>query len=211
MSRPSLSHPSTDAEPRLDTDQPESHFLPMPRTIPTRKPMERPNTNTYWVEAGRILAGEYPRDLDEETSRAKLRAYLDAGVTFFLDLTEEGELSPYRELLDEACGGRAVVHRRMPIPDLGVPPSAAAMAEILDGIDGALDEGHTVYVHCWGGVGRTGTVVGCYLVRRGMSGEEALATIAWHWTTMQKRHRRRRSPETDEQCEWVRQWAEPGR
>jgi len=31
-----------------------------------------------------------------------------------------------------------------------------------------------VYVHCLGGIGRTGTVVGCYLVRHGLPGEEAL-------------------------------------
>jgi hypothetical protein len=179
--------------------------------------MDRPNPNTYWVEPGRLLAGEYPRNLDDESSREKLRAYLDAGVTFFLDLTEEGELSPYRHLLEEEAGGRDVedggpnvVHCRMPIRDLSVPPSPEHMTEILDRVDRALDEGHTVYVHCWGGVGRTGTVVGCYLVRRGMSGEEALAAISCLWETMQKRHRRRRSPETDEQCEWVRAWAGPG-
>ena len=170
---------------------------------------DRPNANTYWVEPGRLLAGEYPRNADEETSAEKLRAYLDAGVTFFLDLTEEGELTPYREALERMAGAGAV-HCRMPIPDLCVPPSRAHMAEILDRIDGALAEGHVVYVHCWGGVGRTGTVVGCYLVRRGMTGDEALATVASRWTTMQKRYRRRRSPETDEQCEWVRRWAEPG-
>jgi protein-tyrosine phosphatase len=171
----------------------------------------RPNANTYWVEPGRLLAGEYPRNMDEASSRAKLRAYLEAGVTFFLDLTEEGELTPYDDLLKRGADGRGVVHCRMSIPDLCVPPSQAHMAEILDRVDGALAEGHVVYVHCWGGVGRTGTVVGCYLVRRGMSGEEALATIASHWSTMQKRHRRRRSPETDEQCEWVRNWAERDR
>lgn len=35
-----------------------------------------------------------------------------------------------------------------------------------------------VYVHCWGGIGRTGTVVGCLLVDAGMSGEAAVARIA---------------------------------
>ena len=41
------------------------------------------------------------------------------------------------------------------------------------------DEGlEPVYVHCWGGIGRTGTVVGCWLVRHGMTGDEALAEFA---------------------------------
>ena len=41
------------------------------------------------------------------------------------------------------------------------------MVEILDAIDDDLAGGHNVYVHCWGGVGRTGTVVGCWLIRHG--------------------------------------------
>jgi len=43
---------------------------------------------------------------------------------------------------------------------------------------GCWRDGHTVYVHCQGGMGRTGTVVGCYLVRHGMGGEDALEEIA---------------------------------
>ena len=39
------------------------------------------------------------------------------------------------------------------------------MLAVLDAIDIALCEGHGVYIHCWGGVGRTGTVVGCWLKR----------------------------------------------
>jgi len=36
------------------------------------------------------------------------------------------------------------------------------MHEILDTIDAALSAKRIVYVHCWGGVGRTGTVIGCH-------------------------------------------------
>ena len=32
-------------------------------------------------------------------------------------------------------------------------------------------------MHCLGGLGRTGTVVGCFLVRHGLSGAQALETI----------------------------------
>ncbi|MCG8352317.1 MAG: hypothetical protein MI924_31515, partial [Chloroflexales bacterium] len=33
-------------------------------------------------------------------------------------------------------------------------------------------------IHCWGRIGRTGTVVGCYLACHGMSGEAAIQEIA---------------------------------
>ena len=52
------------------------------------------------------------------------------------------------------------------------------MRAILDLIESAIDAGAPVYVHCWGGIGRTGTVVCCWLVERGLSGEQALVEIA---------------------------------
>ena len=71
------------------------------------------------------------------------------------------------------------------------------MSDILDAIDAALRDGKTVYVHCWGGVGRTGTVIGCWLVRHGKTGDEALSQIAeWWWRGVQKVRRQPRSPET---------------
>jgi ADP-ribosyl-[dinitrogen reductase] hydrolase len=63
-------------------------------------------------------------------------------------------------------------------------------------------------VHCWGGVGRTGTVVGCHLVRSGLSGDEALARVATLFKSMEKSSRRHRSPETDEQEAYVCSWRE---
>ena len=87
-------------------------------------------------------------------------------------------------------------------------PTQEEMAGILDTIDAALDAGHTVYVHCYGGIGRTGTVIGCYLVRHGMSGEEALEEIAGlrqgtpdGW---------KRSPETEPQRQMVQNWLVEG-
>ena len=104
--------------------------------------------------------------------------------------------------------GIAAEYRRLTIPDMGVPPRAR-MTEILDAIDAACAAGHTVYVHCWGGVGRTGTVVGCHLVRRGRSGEDALSHVSSLFATMSSAKRRRHregSPQTDEQREFVREW-----
>ena len=142
---------------------------------------ERPIPDSYWVQPGRLLAGEYPRNKDDASSRVKLRHLLEAGITSFFDLTEEGEhgLKPYLPLLQEVSTDlcRVVDHRRYPIPDGGTPTSAD-MRRVLDELDAVLGEGQTVYVHCFGGIGRTGTVVGCYMVRQGMTGDAALERIA---------------------------------
>jgi protein-tyrosine phosphatase len=161
-----------------------------------------PIPDSYWVVPGRLLAGEYPGALLEVKARAKVQLMLAAGITLFLDLTEEGELEPYAHFLGDPAQ-QSAKHCRVAIRDLGVP-TRATMSHILATIDHAIESGEVVYVHCWGGVGRTGTVVGCYLVRHGMSGSDALEHI---------KHLRdgtpdgwKRSPETDAQQRMVLNW-----
>lgn len=162
----------------------------------------RPLPNSYWVFPGRFLAGGYPGDWDEETSRRNMRRLLEAGVSFFLDLTKEGEGESYLPLAREEAGERPIEYRRMPIGDFDVP-GAGQMVHILDTIDAALADGRTIYLHCLGGSGRTGTVVGCYLVRHGMPGAEALAEIA---RLRQEMASPRPSPETAAQRRFVLEW-----
>src|SRR5262249_51568757 len=169
-----------------------------------------PIPDSYWLIPGRLLAGEYPGAHDEAEARQKLRAFLDAGVTHFLDLTEEEEgLRPYLPLLSEEAEKieRAVSHRRFAIRDVGIP-SVELMSEIQQFIETALEEGHVLYVHCWGGIGRTGTVAGCYLVEQGLNGEDALAEIERLRQATPDRYRK--SPETGAQVSFVKCWRQFG-
>ena len=179
----------------------------------TRNGMPRtrgPLPNSYQLLDGRLIAGEYPGDRNAKVAREKLGALLEAGVTCFVDLTEPHELRPYDGILAEEAAARGVRarHVRLSIVDISVPRAPEQMRAILDAIDAGLKGGGKVYVHCWGGVGRTGTVVGCHLVRSGMTGDEALARVAELFRAMEKYPRRRRSPETDEQDAYVRSWKE---
>ena len=131
----------------------------------------------YWVE-GQLLAGEYPRNKDDEAaSRAKLAALTEAGVNTFIDLTQEGELSPYAQWLD----AESQTYDRFPIWDVDIPDTSETTTTILDTIDAAIAKGDVVYLHCWGGVGRTGTIVGCWLARHGHPGPAALERLAELW------------------------------
>ena len=175
-------------------------------SVTVLQPLNPPIPDAYWVVPGQLLAGEYPGAKDAAAARRKLRLFLDAEFTFFLDLTEEGEpLAPYAPALLEEAAARhlAVEHCRMPIPDLGTP-QPAEVTRILDTIDAAIAAGRRVYVHCWGGIGRTGTIVGCYLVRHGQTGDQALAEIARRRQGTPDDYRV--APETHDQRERVRNW-----
>lgn len=85
------------------------------------------------------------------------------------------------------------------------------MLEILDTIDNALKHNRKVYVHCWGGIGRTGIVVGCYLVHSGETPKHAVAEVDKLFHTRPKNIYFTRAPETDEQVQFILDWHEPPR
>ncbi len=179
----------------------------MSARLPPIPPVPLPNT--YWVLPGRFLAGEYPARGSDFENRRRLTALLLAGIETFVNLTWPGELPPYDNLLNEEALllEKTVTCLRFPIPDFDTP-TADRMRATLDALDAALANGHHIYLHCWGGVGRTGTVVGCYLVRHGLSGEQALRQLAEWWQTVPKRSLHPRSPETEAQRQFVLTWHE---
>jgi len=160
--------------------------------------LARPHGNCYWVVPDRLLAGEYPH--------AHLAALQAAGLTDFIDLTAETEgLPPYRERLQTDRRWQ-----RFGITDYGVP-SPDRMRTILSAIQRVLSEPERrLYLHCHGGAGRTGTVVGCLLVESGLAPQEALALLARKWQAVAKRDRVPESPETDEQRAFVAGWRRIG-
>lgn len=168
---------------------------------------ERPIAESYWVIPGKLLAGEFPGRYDATLTRQRLNSFLRLGVDSYLDLTQARELPSYEPLLYEQARicGLEVTYARFPIRDRGVP-SIKTMTAILDSLDASLEAGRVVYLHCWGGVGRTGTVVGCHLVRRGLTGEQALSQLEEWWRESPKRLTHPRAPETDQQVRFILNW-----
>jgi predicted protein tyrosine phosphatase len=149
-----------------------------------------------------VLVGDYPGGPDVDKARHKIERLLKAGITYFLDLTEEGERVPYAQWI-----GPEAVHHRAGVPDWSVP-TAGQMAHILDLIDAALAAGDTVYVHCYFGIGRSAAVAGCYLVRHGTEPAQALETIERLRAETPKADYP--APATEEQRRIVMSW-QPGR
>jgi ADP-ribosylglycohydrolase len=138
---------------------------------------------------------------------------LAAGMDCFIDLTTvRDKLEPYAGLLDKLSGGRAR-HLSFAVPDMSVPDDTTTMTAILDAIDEGLDSGHKVYVHCWGGIGRTGTVIGCWLRRhfpatdgRIPQADGTLLGLDELWRTCPKSAIYPESPQTPQQRAFVAAW-----
>lgn len=171
------------------------------------KSPERPLPASYWVEPGRFLAGEYPGRPDPEQMRQRAIALLESGFDTFIDLTVPGEREPYLPALQAHAAdfGLSLSHQRFSIGDLGLPTNEQ-MAHILKAVDEALAVGRKVYLHCWAGVGRTGTAVGCYLVQHGMPPDQALTHLAEIYATSLQSHTFTRSPETLHQVDFILNW-----
>lgn len=204
---------SVETQQQTQAFQPSRSNLqaPLPRQIAHASTLRRPIPNSYYATPF-LVACEYP--WAPSTTRPKLDALLAAGVRTFIDLTESGELLAYSQLLPiraHSCGlspseTHTIEYYRFPIPDRKCPKSAAFLGRILSVLYSCEQRGRIAAIHCRGGIGRTGTVVGCWLVQSGRvrDGTEALQVIAQHWATVEKHTRFPCSPETGAQAEFVR-------
>lgn len=159
---------------------------------------QKPTFNSYAVNDW-LYAGEYPGDKNKEKARLKLRQFKRFGITHFIDLTEDGELSPYEPLL---CGMR---YMRFPIVDQSVPDSIKSVQNLIKTINEIHKESiwNKVYIHCWGGVGRTGTIVGCYLAsEHGTDYDATIKELERLWSECPK-SANRVSPENSEQRNFI--------
>jgi len=95
-------------------------------------------------------------------------------VTAFLDLSADGEDVKAESYVPFLSPG--IELRRSPTEDMSADPSSVKRSIAV--LDELLASGKTVYLHCVGGFGRTGTVVGSYLVEKALAApSEALGLV----------------------------------
>jgi atypical dual specificity phosphatase len=145
----------------------------------SEKKMSKP-TGFSWVEKPLLAAMGRPESLEE---LAWLR---QQGAEVLLSLSED---PPRRDWVNEA--GMMLVH--VPIVDMEAP-TPEQLDRCLSAIGRANEQQMGVVVHCTAGLGRTGVVLACYFVDKGLSAQNAIARV---------RRMRPGSIETDEQAEAV--------
>jgi len=160
----------------------------------------------YWVREPFFLAGCFPGHPSREITRRQLHALLECGARTFIDLMQEEPrmgAPPYAPMLHALARERGLdcSVQRFEIED-STTPSRATMEAVQDAIDAAIAGGRTPYVHCWGGRGRTGTVVGVYLLRCGLATPENFLDVLAGLRAGAPGP----SPETREQIAFVRSW-----
>lgn len=169
--------------------------------------MKVPFPRSYWVQEGQLLAGCYPGDNDPAIARKKIIGLSKVGVNLIINLMQADETCrgvpfvPYQEFARK-CG---MICRRYPIRDNDIPTKGEMIA-ILCEIRLWVASGRVVYVHCWGGHGRTGTVVGCWLAENGHRGQSALDRI--ECLRRNEPTRLSESPSTIQQRQFVVAWPE---
>ncbi|MCO7222947.1 dual specificity protein phosphatase family protein [Pleionea sp. CnH1-48] len=168
----------------------------------------------YWpVEEGKLIAGSTPVSYESYASKQYIKHLLDMGVRTFISLQEEDEVARkpfafYHDALQRLAEERGVetTFIRVPVMD-GTVFNDASIVHLLDMIDAANKRNQIVYIHCLAGHGRTGTIVGCWLARHGLRGEDALNKI-----TELRSHdpylREKKCPQKPAQTNKVRSWSE---
>ncbi len=167
----------------------------------------------YPIEAGKLYGGEYPGHPMPDIAKIRLRHLVTLGIRTFVDLTAPADrMAPYEGLLGELEDEVGILLRRisLPIADMGIPEASETMLTILRSIRESSNQAPAVYVHCWGGIGRTGTVVGCWLRESGYDSESALAQVQHLYAShMLKVSLHPESPQTPAQKDYIRFW-QPG-
>lgn len=173
-----------------------------------------PFPQSFWVHDGLLCAGCYPGDLDPVTRDVKLCGLIACGIRRVVNLMEANERSyggrpfePYLERLHELAFDREVRVEclNLPTPDARAP-QPAVLAEILDQIRIGLQERTPTYLHCWGGHGRTGTVVACHLIQQGCTAQEAIDKVLALRAGLPKNH----YPFEGDQERFIQSWQTKG-
>jgi len=143
--------------------------------------------NFSWLVEGEVAGHSAPTSVDD-------LIYLKGqGVRALVRMEEEHRVLVTPEQIREQ--GLKDLHQ--PVADF-TAPSPRQIDRMIGFMEDSVAGGKPVGVSCHAGIGRTGTLLACYIVRKGMTADEALQEVAL---------KRRAAVETEDQKQAVREYA----
>lgn len=133
-----------------------------------------PTECSNWIIPGMLLCGQYPGAFEDRKNDQLLKRILGKGVDTFVCLQEEVDMDIPEDVWRAGIGLRPYFSDAMrlskkdlkwvhvPIVDGGVAPDDVTAAAVV-GLAEDLMAGRILYLHCWGGHGRTG-VLACLIL-----------------------------------------------
>lgn len=125
--------------------------------------------NFSWLERGVLAGSAVPGYFGFSSLEDDLRDIREEGIRTIVSLTED----PIDEEMVEAEGMKYV---HIPIDD-HTAPSLEQMREFVELVARERERGSPVLVHCFAGIGRTGTMLAAWLVARGTPPADAVLAV----------------------------------
>jgi atypical dual specificity phosphatase len=142
--------------------------------------------NFSWLIESELAGSRGPRSKDD------LISLKERGVRALVRLVESDEAWVTEKEVNDA----GLEDYNEPVRDF-TAPSQAQIDRIIEYIDSHLKRGIAVGVSCNAGIGRTGVILACYLIHKGLTAKEAIEVV---------RKKRGRMPEILEQAEAIKDY-----
>lgn len=155
----------------------------------------------YWIEEAPLSKlAIMPRPRGGDWLADEIESLRDQGVDTLVSLLVRDEVQELG-LCEEAqlCTQHNIEFYSCPIPDRQRPQSSSEIEHLIESLDAAMKAGKAVAIHCRMGLGRSAIITAALLVLRGLLPDDALAKIATA--------RGQDVPDTEEQVEWLRNFA----
>lgn len=144
----------------------------------------------WWIKKPFLMGG--PNPTGEELEQIRKAGPGDLLVISLLDGTLQ--IPGYSTARDREAG---LIFHTIPIMDF-TPPAISQILEFL-GLVGKLRPGFRAYVHCQGGIGRTGTMAAAFWIAQGLDPDSAVTLV---------RQTQPHAVETEEQMQRLREFHE---
>ena len=162
--------------PYLTMDEPDNGFL----------------HNAYWLIPGKLMIGHKPNQYSEKDTSKCIEELIAIGIDQLISMlsSPDADEEKYRQLVDKVAKEHesSLEIKTISIPE-GEHPSKEDLISALDFLDLYLESEHVYYLYDEDNTDRAALIAGCWLVRHGLNGKEALLKLselrkdtyqAWH-------------------------------